>query len=128
MNEKELRIGNIVTATINGSKRDIKISAITQGSVSEEGAYKETDNPHHPYARKIISKNDIELKPLSESLLFAYGFVRETEEGNVFYSNSVIKLDADFNLMIAGCNIQVSSLHQLQNIHFALTEEEVEKI
>lgn len=63
--------------------------------------------------------------PLTEELLLKCGFEKH-KWGIITYYNSLLELDADFHLKGVDYNIQVKYLHQLQNLYFDFTGEELE--
>ena len=62
---------------------------------------------------------------LTEELLLKCGFEKHTW-GIVTYYSPLFELDADFHLKGVDYNIQVKSLHQLQNLYFDLGGQELE--
>lgn len=128
---RELRINNIVNANINNSSRFITIVGIQKKSVAEE-ALEETDNPRYPYDYKWISANNIEAIPLTKEILIKSGFIeRQPKNENSCSSFYIDKLTlyprtVDMNsFYLEHYDIDIKFLHQLQNIYFDLTNEEL---
>lgn len=128
---RELRINNIVNAHINNSSRYITIVGIKKMSVAEE-ALKETENPRYPYEYKWIPTYDIEAIPLTKEILIKCGFKeRQTNNENScsLFHNDILTLyprTVDMNsFYLEHHDINIEFLHQLQNIYFDLTNEEL---
>lgn len=132
METDKLMIGSHVLANINGIKREIVISAISDGGVCEIGGIKETGNPNFPYERKWISKNDIEPIAITEKILNKHGLFLAEENiikgesslGGINYEvneNRYIVLSCEVN----GYVIFVHYLHELQLIYKLLTGDEL---
>lgn len=64
--------------------------------------------------------------PITEELLLKCGFEKKQWGSATVYYQTKIELDAHFCLNGVDYNIQVRSLHQLQNLYFSLTGEELE--
>lgn len=131
MDTRELRINNIVNAHINNSSRFITIVCIQKKYVAEE-ALKRTDNPRYPYDYKWISNNNIEAIPLTKEILIKCGFIerqRKNESSSSLFYNDKLTLyprTVDMNsFYLEHYDIDIKFLHQLQNIYFDLTNEEL---
>lgn len=131
MDTRELRINNIVNAHINNSSRFITIVCIQKKYVAEE-ALKETENPRYPYDYKWISNNNIEAIPLTKEILIKCGFIerqRKNESSSSLFYNDKLTLyprTVDMNsFYMEHYDIDIKFLHQLQNIYFDLTNEEL---
>lgn len=128
---RELRINNIVNAHINSSSRYITIVGIKKMFVTEE-ALKETENPRYHYEYKWIPIYDIEAIPLTKEILIKYGF-KESQPKNenscsLFYNDklTIYPKTVDMNsFYLEHYDIDIEFLHQLQNIYFDLTNEEL---
>ncbi len=112
---KELRIGNI----LNGENGPVIVCALNDNG---RVAVKYLD--HVPlFAQEA---KEISIKPilLTENILLKCGF--ETHYlGIKTYYHPLLELDHEFKLMGVDHSIKVIYLHQLQNIFFALTGEEL---
>ena len=131
MDTRELRINNIVNAHINNSSRFITIVCIQKKYVAEE-ALKRTGNPNYPYEYKWIPANNIEAIPLTKEILIKCGFIeRQCNNGNncsLFYNDALTLYPktVDMNsFYLEHYDIDIKFLHQLQNIYFDLTNEEL---
>jgi hypothetical protein len=113
---KELRIGNYVFPKNSSGAKSVKgvVFAIDDYLVSVEGN-------HNQYDYHLL-----EPIPLTEELLFKCGFEKKPFGSTTVYYNPLIELDAHFRLNRVDYNIQVQSLHQLQNLYFDLTGQEIE--
>ena len=114
MESTDLRIGNLVN--INGKVHNDGYDQIKQVCLFEE------------------SQKEIAPIPLTEEWLLKFGFIRDNTIMDMSYSNYKIKaLDRSLNIqfihgkIVANIYFQVElkHLHQLQNIYFALTGEEL---
>lgn len=110
---RELRIGNYVL----NHKKEVKrvFSVQQQGFVSVETA---NGNPHDSSLLFPI--------PITEELLSKCGFKKHIWGSATFYYHSLIELDAHFCLKSVDYNIEIKSLHQLQNIYFSLIGKELD--
>lgn len=79
--------------------------------------------PGEQYAVDIEEFNSI---PLTEELLLKCRFVKRKWGDNIVYYHSLFELDTRFCLNGVDYNIEVKSLHQLQNLYFNLVGEELE--
>lgn len=126
----DLRIGNILRDKI--SKTELKVIELTEKNI---GAY-------------VIDRSKFPLKegwefepiPLTEEILLKCGFVKneEHDEGGLIdfryelnLLNKSISFTSNWNIEdciyvnITQCGVDVFYLHQLQNLYFALTGEEL---
>src|SRR5690606_5107604 len=113
----ELRIGNIVMSKINGISKVEQIGSSINpeyvGGRSLEGNYWE--NSYLPI-------------PLTEEILLKIGFVKDTETSYRWYLGEYFTYDLDdggFRFEGIWINPIVKYLHQLQNLYFALTNQEL---
>lgn len=114
MKANELRIGNLVTITrsFNTSKKQIKVKEI---------------NLH--YLNQISKWNTngyINPIQLTDEWLLKFGFVEEFE--NKFYKNSIaIEIFENECIVYLSdfVDLAIRYVHQLQNLYFALTGEEL---
>lgn len=113
---KELRIGNYVQPK-NDSGREAKI-----GAVFAIGNYLVSVNDNNnPYDYHLL-----EPVLVTEDILSKCNFVKRELGDTVIYFNSLMELDAHFRLKRVDYNIEVKYLHQLQNLFFDLTGNELE--
>lgn len=117
---RELRIGNWVSYLgIN--------TQINSISIGESCGYVST------FKSGVVTQNQIEPIHLTEELLLKCGFEKEQwgdeDEPPCFYNNGVV-IDCktwDMNsFYLSGYDIDVTSLHKLQNIYFCLTGNELD--
>jgi len=117
----ELRIGNVVTGKKNEylrgafitTQQEVIVKSITEFGINYDIISNEV----------LYTFNDISHIPLTEEWLVKFGFSHEGE------AISRLKLDTEFgeitiNLKSLTANCQY--VHQLQNLHFALTQKELE--
>ena len=116
MKVSELRIGNLVSGGI--------VIKIENNNVRVSDNYTEWDSI-------CMSKGWLSGIPLTEEWLVKFGF---NKQGNVFNINSYYcSFDADHPVWFGeeGCCMQhtikenIKYVHQLQNLYFALTNEEI---
>lgn len=113
---KELRIGNYVQPR-NDSGREAKI-----GTVFAIGNYHVSVNDNNnPYDYHLI-----EPVLVTEDILSKCNFVKQKLGDTVIYFNPLMELDAYFRLNGGVYNIEIKYLHQLQNLFFDLTGQELE--
>lgn len=127
MEIKELRIGNLVDTVYEPKK--VRITSIRDGFVSANFSDKVIET---------ISLKSINPIPLTEEILLKCGF-----EAKSIYDNFILNgIEIMSTIRIISTNerksfyldgnipdfikIKIESLHQLQNIYFALTGEELE--
>lgn len=118
---KELSIGNYVLYKDNKAE----ISGINLGHIFARTFYKEAKT-QTSLENKSLSIEECYCIPITEELLLECGFEKHQGGNDTVYYNPLLELDAHFRLKGVSYNVQVKSLHQLQNIYFALTGEELE--
>lgn len=130
METDKLMIGSRVLANINGTKREIVISAVSDGGICEIGGIKETGNPNFSYERKWISRNDIEPITITETILNRCNlFLAEgnTIKGETSLSGISYEIDKDgsiiLNCEINGYVIFIYYLHELQLVYKLLAND-----
>ena len=105
MKATELRIGNLIQSKEN------RIFKVT----SEDLQFIEAGSLCKPI-------------PLTEEWLLKLGFIKD--EILEFYrddkSNSTIIIDYDFICLLGYSHVKIKYVHQLQNLYFALTNNEIE--
>lgn len=124
MKVNELRIGNLITAMYEG---DYAINQIVVNAVSEIGV-------NRSYGETEFYIENCEPIPLTEEWLVKCGFIEHHDcyvkdfivGLYIIYSKKRKEFVYDINGMDVDCNIQY--LHQLQNLYFALTGEELKFI
>ena len=111
---RELKIGNYVY--LQNSKTPYKITEIGYSEI-EYPKYEASGISSEAVFRTYVENlNPI---PLTEELLLKCGFEKH-KWGVVTYYSPLFELDADFHLKGVDYNIQVKSLHQLQNLYFGI--------
>ncbi|MBD9177599.1 MAG: hypothetical protein EGP82_00200 [Odoribacter splanchnicus] len=125
INPKELRLGNYIYAELVDCPRRIVISAISSGGVSEYGSLAEPTNPQSTYERKWISIDDLKPIPLTEEILLKSGFEKH-KFGIVTYYHPLFELDNNFRIKGIDYNRKIEYLHELQNIFYDLTGNEID--
>lgn len=111
INVKELRIGNYVL---------LRNKIVIVGGIPN--LYKLLI-PNELYA---VDVEEFEPIPLTDRLLLKCGFEKKQWGSATVYYHTMIELDAHFCLNGVDYNIQVKSLHQLQNLYFYLTGGDLE--
>lgn len=113
---KELRIGNYVyPKNDSGKESQIGIvSAVYDRLVCVNGN-------HSPYDYHLLEPIQI-----TEDILSKCKFVKRECGNTVVYYNPLMELDAYFCLNVVNSKIEVKYLHQLQNLFFDLTGNELE--
>jgi len=116
MKTTELRIGNLVL--LDGE--EMIITGITKDYVYFEGGF------------SMISFTDIKGIPLTEEWLLKFGFKKTKMKGNknlmeFIKGNFIIYLYEEIEVYFSiWDDITLKYVHQLQNLYFALTGEELE--
>lgn len=108
---RELRIGNLLY---------LKGNIVSVGGI-----------PNHmrlliPGEEYAVGIEEFKSIPLTEELLLKCRFVKRNWGDAVVYYHSLVELDTRFCLNGVDYNIEVKSLHQLQNLYFNLVGEELE--
>ena len=135
---KELRIGNYVLAfninyNANEVRRVFKINdksasleqleiCIVDGqlrkiTIDKDGRFVFIANP-------CVESCMIPI-PITEKILLKCGFKKKPWGSTTVYYQNKIEIDAHFCLYGVDYNIQLKSLHQLQNLYFTLTGKEL---
>lgn len=115
----ELRIGNYICVNNNG--HPCRVTELTTMSCTVESI---KENNKEPYVKTM---NSI---PLTEEFLLKFGFEKKEGSYNRFYysiDGMDIRIDGDeFETEIGECLYKtIDYVHQLQNLYFALTNEEL---
>jgi|688.fasta_scaffold599037_2 hypothetical protein len=123
MKANELRIGNWVLIPYNKSNKEEGFFEATISQIGEFGAY--------------VKPEDYEPIPLTEHWMFKFGFYETTKEHYVsglytlnnpdgFYINKETMCYCDIDYEgTTNDRIKIQYVHQLQNLYFALTGEEL---
>ena len=118
MEAKELRIGNYIMFSDNNGISYRKISCI---KINEFGFYSDIDGVNLGICKPI---------PLTEEWLLKFGFVESQDIDTIFglklndfwYINE-FQIRNKFNAILL--EVELKYVHQLQNLYFALTNEEL---
>ncbi len=113
MKASELRIGNLITYQGNL----ITVSGVVNNTIYYENGKNFDSNS--------VSYTPFEPIPLTEDWLLKFGFVNGEKEHFSFTKNMDLRIlgsEADYNGIWFG---RLESVHQLQNLYFALTGEEL---
>lgn len=118
MEANELRLGNLVTATLTNEIYEIGIWALR---VIEDGNYQNSYDTETKVYEPI---------PLTEEWLLKFGFEKNNNNQFILMEGSVdILFNKDLNGWTCdGINFSINMtehVHQLQNLYFALTGEEL---
>ena len=116
INFKELRLDNYIC--INNNLHPCRVKEITMSSVVVESIKENYSEP------TINSMNPI---PLTEEWLLKFGFYKSETFKNSFIKKGVdiYIQDTAFWYDLLNNSIEIKSVHQLQNLFFALTNEEL---
>jgi hypothetical protein len=116
INFKELRLDNYIC--INNNLHPCRVKEITMSSVIVESIKENYSEP------TINSMNPI---PLTEEWLLKFGFYKSETFKNSFIKKGVdiYIQDTAFWYDLLNNSIEIKSVHQLQNLFFALTNEEL---
>lgn len=120
INARELRIGNYVLY----KESMAEVSEIGLKHIYAFTFYREAKTPTGT-ENVSLSIEDLKPIPLNEELLLKCG-LKPHYFGIKTYYHPLIELDHDFKLMGIDYNVQIKYLHQLQNIYFDLTGQELE--
>jgi hypothetical protein len=116
INFKELRLDNYIC--INNNLHPCRVKEITMSSVVVESIKENYSEP------TINSMNPI---PLTEEWLLKFGFYKSETFKNSFIKKGVdiYIQDTAFWYDLLNNSIEIKSVHQLQNLYFAVTNEEL---
>ena len=116
LRKTELRIGNLVTDKWSVGKYPFKIVSLGKTICHYFG--------HQKFSAKY---EDLEPIPLNKEWLLKFGFEKDNELNFVKFSFKV-HFWSNYNSYMYGWiggNIEIKYVHQLQNLYFALTGEEL---
>jgi len=124
MEVQELRIGNLVT-TVEGTKhfgKELEIEFLTNNNCYDLDAPLDSINGYE--LNKVIPI------PLTEEWIVRFGFASYKLSGFNYFGNSKIKIAHTFDNRNIFFEVNASLapleyVHQLQNLYFALTGEEL---
>lgn len=117
MEANELRIGNLAYNLANGNKELCTVNSITELGIGYDSESRE--------GNCII--NNIEPIPLTEEWLLNFGFGHREfsfDKGSFYLTKRTGKKD-EYLYQAHTNRFQVKHVHQLQNLYFALTGEEL---
>ena len=138
MRTRELRIGNFVEYQRNDILTELKqVKGVDWGGDSIFIEYYSQDGSQYP-----INKKHFKPIPLTEEWLVKFGFKIDEYKGFDRGSHNVVYSIGSFNIAIEDDNfylwfevdednwynvksVKVDFVHQLQNLYFALTQEEL---
>jgi hypothetical protein len=133
MKANELRIGNLIKGIYHDYDDGIdeEIENETVCKVATLDVSGSVDYPIYVYSDGEIEHfGDFEPIPLTEEWLLnlgfikknGYGFIKKDLAGNIFYS---VETKEHFMFQYHDLRIKIKHVHQLQNLYFALTGEEL---
>ena len=129
MNANELRIGNLIYKPI--PKKDMPIEIVEILSINDSFDYLDVKNKDG-YITESCELNKFIPIPLTEEILLKCGFEYQDDLGIFFkglFEIQKLRLGIDlrerFEAMLYDFNPSLDYLHQLQNLYFALTGEEL---
>jgi hypothetical protein len=119
MKANELRVGNWVNDELYG---DFQIVGLINFKDGNQSAYKSLE--YYPQSQDTDKLNPI---PLTEEWLLKFGFEKTfiTKIHCNFNKGTFSLLKRDNHIQIWYENINVQYVHQLQNLYFAITNEEL---
>jgi hypothetical protein len=99
--------------------------------VGSHYSYDEDEIKLHSSLLATYLQNDTDLYlytiPLTEEWLVYFGFEKST--GRIFKKNGILIIsDVIFEVFLGSVIVKLQYVHQLQNLYFALTDEELELI
>lgn len=120
MKANELRIGNYVTCL----GEDREVIGITKHNGTNETAR------HYVQFKGMFPLMLVHIKPipLTEEWLLKFGFVLDTDSHQIVFMNktlSLYKQDGIYWCDILWDSLEIKHVHQLQNLYFALTGNEL---
>ena len=120
MKATELRIGNWYTSVKFGVPVQCELTDLSQLCVMSDGAY--TDPPIEEMFEPI---------PLTEEWLLKFGFDYDNETSTYSLLTSLRKCDLCIDILLSDGEyfwkyVELKYVHQLQNLYFALTGNELE--
>jgi hypothetical protein len=124
MKANELKIGSIVKSLVN----DEDFSIVEEiGHRASLGYYVSLNNQHSGVWLQHQERDLILPIPLTEEWLIKFGFYNSETFKNSFIKKGVdiYIQDTAFWYDLVNDSIEIKSVHQLQNLYFALTNEEL---
>lgn len=122
MKANELRIGNLF--------QDKKGTRLTSFGCTPDD---DTDKFNVWYGNELgfyLPEKEIEGIPLTEERLIKFGFEKVEFDGITTYGNKIFYIEKEykgnFYIVLQGKKIALTYVHQLQNLYFVLTGEELE--
>jgi hypothetical protein len=125
MKASELRIGNLVYCPIMDgiNKNDIyKVKVIFDDAVKIDIGL----NAIQQLSLNGVKGSDVNPIKLTEDIVIDLGLKPvELENGEWFYQDSKFRLNKNYSGFYYSKNLGIKYVHQLQNLYFALTNEEL---
>ena len=116
MKTKELRLGNLVTTDyMTGSA--FEVTAIHTGRIYFQSIAENFQSDTIPIYIKPI--------PLTEEWLLKFGFFKKARCYFLYKDLKITVCDGKFYFFTFHFNVELKYVHQLQNLYFALTGEEL---
>jgi hypothetical protein len=115
MKASELRLGNLVS-NMNPRHNDSILTIESIGDNHEVNVF---------YRKYLLS--ELEPIPLTEEWLLKFGWVK-SKEYQYYWSDSNVIIDlnhAGYSCLLCGITVSLKHVHELQNLYFALTGEEL---
>ena len=112
MNIKEFRIGNLLQE--NNTKEIIEVLKLSKDELFLSGNFKR--------------EWQAEPIPLTEEWLLKFGFKSDPYNDQYYLDDFKIECDKTkgfLDLWVVNCRVDLKTVHQLQNIYFALTGKEL---
>jgi len=117
MISSELRIGNYVAST--NFKYIIK-------EVGEKYVRIKDINLDYDYNYPLCEITNLKPIPLTEDILIDFGFSNlELDNGEFYYQINKFRLNSNYSGFYYSNNLVIKYVHQLQNLYFCLTGEEL---
>lgn len=132
MEAKNFRIGNLIDTINRGSEVHLPANypmKIFEISTFEVLAYKPDEHPTTLKTMPVIGLQDVCGLNLTEEWLVKLGFTSNPYEDRYEIEDFYIQCDKTkgfLDLWITNCRLDLKHVHQLQNVFFALTGNELE--
>jgi hypothetical protein len=127
INKSEIRIGNMLSYVTNPDQKENKI--VTVENITKQGI-NSIDDYEHSVFFDLLEFDALFGIPLTEDWLLKFGFTANILNGKILsYGNrkslKSFVIDTNFKLLLPYTILIIKCVHQLQNLYFDLTGEEL---